>query len=243
MCGRNLNGNPVEVIMNADAHKRRDTILFSCFFSILFAVVWPFIYPGLDYVLALVGFGSSPGLFKAIKEFGPIYGKLSTTAPGFFKGMAEASQQLSGEHPALASLPYMVKAELLLYICIPVYAAEVLVFMVVGFISFASRLFPWKKMKTIVQAAAIVVSVLPLIAVCLWCIIFIGIAYIQAWSASLLDFLFLIVLFPAVFAKVVSPSMGIFVLGNFLIPSGLALAGEGSLGDGLYKSMIENFFT
>jgi len=228
----------MEAIVNSDARERRNTILVICFASIILAAAWPFIYPGLDYVMALIGFSGSPGLFKAIQEFGPIYGKLSPTAPDFFEGMAEASQQLSGEHPALASIPYITKARLLIYISMPVYVVEVLVFVAVGFISSSSRLLPWQKVKTVVQVTAIVVSVLPLIAILLWFVTFIGIAYVQAWSASLLDFLFLILLFPAVLIRVVSPSIGILVLARYFVPSGLALAGEGSMATEAYESMI-----
>lgn len=223
--------------MDSDTHERRNTILVICF-SIIFAATWPFIYPGLDYVMALIGFSDSPRVFNAIKEFGPIYGKLSPTAPAFFKGMAEGSQQLSGEHPVLATLPYLAKARLLMYVSIPAYVVEVLVSMVVGFISFSSRLLPWQKAKTVVQVTAIVVSVLPLIAIVLWCVTFIGIAYVQAWSASLLDFLFLIPLFPVVLIHVVSPSIGIFALARYFIPSGLVLAGEGTVATKAYEAMI-----
>ena len=127
-----------------------------------------------------------------------------------------------------------------MYISMPVYVVEVLVFVAVGFISFSSRLLPWQKVKTVVQVTAIVVSVLPLIAILLWWVTFIGIAYVQAWSASLLDFLFLILLFPAVLIRVVSPSIGILALARYFIPSGLVLAGEGSMATEAYESMIED---
>jgi len=214
-------------------------MLVFCVMSVILAAAWPFIYPGLDYVMALIGFGSSPGLFSAIREFGPIYGKLSPTAPAFFKGMAQASQQLGGEHPALASLPYMVKASVLMSVSIPLYVVELLVLVAVGFISFLSRLLPWEKVKTAVQVTAIVVSLLPLLAILLWCVLFIGIAYVQAWFASLLDFLFLIILFPAVVIKVVTPWIGVLVVARYLVPSGLVLAGEGSRATKAYESILE----
>ena len=72
-----------------------------CIVSLVVAASWPLIYPGLDFLLAIVGFAESPGLVSLLTDFGPLYGQ-DPDAPGFFRGMAEASQELSGEHPALA---------------------------------------------------------------------------------------------------------------------------------------------
>jgi len=47
---------------------------------------------------------------------------------------------------------------LLMYISLPVYVVEVLLFVTVGFISFSSRLLPWRKVKTFVQIIAIIGS-------------------------------------------------------------------------------------
>ena len=226
--------------MNEDGKKRRNVPLTLGIGSIIVAAVWPLIYPGLNYLMALIGFGSSPGLFKALQEFGPLYGKLSPAAPDFFKGMTEASQQMSGEHAALASLPYIIKAKLLMYACLPVYIIEVLVFIAVGSVSVLSRLVPWQKAKAKMQSVAMVVSVLPLIAIFLWWFIFVGVAYVQTWSVGLLEFLFLVLIFPVVLIKVALPLVGAFVLSRYLVPGGLVFAGKDSKATDFYDSMLSD---
>jgi hypothetical protein len=209
------------------------------FVAVSIAIAWPWIFPVLDYVMAIISFSSAPSLYNALNEFGPIYGD-HPSAPGFFRGMAEASQKLGGENPAIAALPYFDKAKLLLYTSLPIYAIELFVFMTVGILSFSSRLLPWKRTKTVVQIIAIAVSKSPLIAISLWWLFFTLLAYVQAWSASILDFLFLILLLPVVFIKVVSPLVGGYVLARYVIPSGLAFAGRGSLAEKTYQAELKD---
>lgn len=203
-------------------------ILGVCVASILGAAIWPFIYPVLDFVLALLGIAESPGLVKAIMEFGPIYGK-SETAPGFFKGMAEGAQLLSGEHPQIASLPYMAKVNLLFYINLPCYAVELLVFVFVVVVSLLSRILPWKLAANVVQRIAIGLAMLPFVAISLWCMAFFLLAFFQAWQFGILHAVLFVLISPAVALRVVSPHIGVFLLAYGLVPFGLTFAGRGSL--------------
>ena len=223
--------------MSSVAQNNKRTIFFICFGSILFAVVWPFIYPALDYVMALINFGKLPNGFSAIQEIGPIFDSLNPTMPDIFKGMAEASQKLSGEYPDLTSLPYLKKAALLLYGCLPFYMAEVIIFAVVSLTCLLSRLLPSKPVKKIAQVAAIALCGLPFAAIVLWWFTLIGMAYVLAWSSGLVDFLFLIVLFPLVLLRVVSPSVGLLVMALFLVPTGLLFGNEGSMAKRVYKEI------
>jgi hypothetical protein len=213
--------------MVSDADDDWISVLALSVVGMVTAGAWPFIFPVLDYVMAIIKFGSSPGLLNtinAIKEFGSLYGE-SPTAPG----------------DAFASLPYLTKAGLLMYASIPIYVIAFLVFVGVGLMSFLSRLLPWQKLSAVVQVIAIGAAVLPLIAIYLWWITLVGISYVQALSVSLLDFVFLIVLFPLVLAKVVSPWLGIFMLAIFFVPSGLVFAGHGSKARKAYHSVSRSF--
>ena len=209
-------------------------------FIIAGAAIWPFIYPVLDYVLAFLGFAKSPGIVEAIMEFGPSYGQ-SETAPGIFKAMAEIAQQVSGEHPAIASLSYMEKVNLLFYLNLPVYAAEFLIFVLVVAIALLSRILPSKLAGSVLQRIAIAVSMLPLLAISLLCIAFFLLAFYQAWHVGILDFIFLFLLWPVVATKVVSSHVGVFLLGYGFVPVGLSFAGRGSLAREYLSKFLDVF--
>jgi hypothetical protein len=205
------------------------SVILSCFASIAFAIIYHFVYPGIDYIIALLNFGESPSILSAVKEFGPIYGKLDNASPGFFKGMAEASDQISGEHPVLAELPYMAKAALLINMSIPLYVLLVIIFLIVSFMSFLSYVLPWRYPKLVSQGIAIFLAFVPMLAVSLWCISSFLLVYIQALFSSVIDFVFLIFISPAVFFRVTVAWMGVFMLAVFFVPTGLVFAGRGSL--------------
>lgn len=228
-----MNGKPT----NDDAGYK---ILILCVPCILIAAIWPLIYPLLDIVLAFISFGKAPGIFKAIENFGPLYGKFSKTAPGFFKGMAEGAQQMSGEDPYLASLPYLAKAYLLAYVTFPVYTAELFFFVLVVVISLLSRLLPWKLARNVIQRIAILLAMLPLVAISLVCIAFFLLAYFR--SKGILDFIIMVLICPAVAMRVVSPNIGIFLLAWGLVPVGLVFAGRGSLARGVLFRFFRIFF-
>ena len=209
--------------------------LLICLGIILCAIAWPFIYPGLDYIMAIIGFDSTEFLLKA----GSLYGEINKNAPGFFKGMAIATEALNGEHPAIASLSYMTKAELLLFLDAPIYVLEIILFMFVTFLNVTSRLLPWHKVKAVINITAIVITVLPLIAIFLSFIALCAIPYIQAWSSGLTDFIFLVILSPAVMIKTLSPMIGVIILARYLIPRGLLLSGQDSTKDA-YVCIVES---
>jgi hypothetical protein len=206
--------------MNEEAN--RPLIAGVAFGGLIAAALWPLIFPGLEWLLAFAGFSESPGLIKAVTEFGPLYGRLSSTAPGFFKGMAEASDQISGDNPAIAGLSYLAKSRLLAYATTPIYFLEIITLVLAGGVALSSRLFGfWKPARTTMEILAIILAGLPLVAVSLWSLFFIALAYIQAWPGGILHFGFLLLLFPAVAAHVISPSIGVFLLARFTVPVGL----------------------
>jgi hypothetical protein len=220
------------------ANKNYYIHIIVCFCAyLIIAIIWPFIYPILGLILDLLGFGNSLGPLTALLTFGPLYGNLSETAPDFFKAMAEAKQQLSGEDPALTALPYIMKVQLLVYATIPFHVIEITIFVLAVAISLISRLFPWRAAKNGIQCIAIALVILPIIAIFLWCIFFFILPYIQTWQVGLLDFVLLIVLWPAVLIKVVSPSIGLLSLALGLVPVGLAFAGR----DGLAGQVVSRF--
>jgi hypothetical protein len=206
------------------AEEERALLLTACLFSLVVAAVWPLIYPGLDYLLAVMHFGQEPGFWKFLEEFGPLFGR-HASAPGVFKGMAQASEQLGGEHPALAGLSYMTKAGLLASTVYPLYVVEVVLFVLAGVAALASRFFG-KAMRPVLETIAVGVAVLPLVATTLWWIAFIVLAYVQALSAGFLTFLFQLVLFPFVLTRVTSASLGVFLLALWFVPMALRCAGR-----------------
>jgi hypothetical protein len=80
---------------------------------VLGALFWLLVYPVLDFVMVLLGQESS------LLFLGAPYSEHSETASGFSRGLAEATRDLSGEHPFLASLPYWEKTKLLAYATFP----------------------------------------------------------------------------------------------------------------------------
>lgn len=206
--------------------KRLIILMFlGCF---LFAVIWPFIYPGLDFILAFIGLSES--LVHGFVEFGALYGKLSPTAPEFFKGMAKAHEQLKGEHPALAHLSYMEKAALVAGATYPAILIEILVFILVSVVALLSRVLFWESAKAVARGVATVLAFLPLTVILLSWIGFFLFNYIQAWSSGgILSFGFLVLLFPAVIIRVVSLAIGLFFLARYFVPSGLFFANRDSL--------------
>jgi hypothetical protein len=157
---------------------------------------------------------------------GALYGEHSETAPGFFRGMAEAMRDLSGEHPFLASLSYWEKAKLLAYATFPVYTLQGIVFVLVSLINLVSRIVPWSLPRSILQGGAILLAALPFLLISLWCLAFFVLAYVQAWAAGLLTFVVVVVIWPAVAIKVVSAWVGVFLLARGFVPAGLAFAGR-----------------
>jgi hypothetical protein len=214
------------------------TLLFPVMVGFIIAVIWPFVYPGLDYLMSIVEFWRSPGIFKALTTFGPMYGELWSDAPGFFKGMAEASHEIHGEDPQFASLPYMVKTMILIYVSAPIYVAEVVVFVIVVIITLLSRASPCGSLTKVLQVIAIVIAAVPFFGLFLAGAGFIVFEYVQAWSAGFLNFLFLLLVWPLVLAKVWIPMGGVTVFATFFVPSGLLLGGKDSLAVEAYEGMF-----
>ena len=208
----------------------RMQILVSCGSAVLVAAFWPFIEPVLSWALAFLQVAKSPvdALIELGLLSGAFYGE-SENAPKFFKQMAETAQQFSGEHPQLASLPYMAKVRLSFYVSIFHYILAVLVFVFVTLVSLSSRMLPWKLARNFVQRIAIGLALLPVAAESLWCIYFLFLAFVQAWHAGVFYFVFLVLIYPVVAVKVISPNIGILFFAYFFVPVGLAFAGRGSL--------------
>jgi hypothetical protein len=213
-----------KTVARDELRERKAELVGFCIGSLVVAVLWPLIYPGLDFLLALIGFGEKPGPWAFLREFGPLYGR-DPDAPGFFRGMAEASQEISGEHPALVGLPYMTKSGLLASVVYPLYMVEALLFVMVSGLALVSRAMA-KPIRSLLEGIAVTLAALPLVAILLFWLAFILLAYIQALSAGFFMFVFQIVLLPAVLLRVTSATFGVFLLACWFVPVGLAFAGR-----------------